>query len=267
MNFHSLEGVIGHRRWELFESKKKLYQCAMKLNQGTNTVKFPSFLEHCKKYLPSDDTIFQCFLKKFMEEENAYLTEIQSVCPGESLSFDHTFKIASNIGYLRTDKKWVCQYDSAFLVFNEKGQVVTWQFTKGTSFQNVRSLLENVVKRCRTQGISVKTVYIDNCCQRRNKVREVFGSDVTVFLDLFHAIQRITRKAPKRHPFYSVFVEQLRLVFRSPGDYGIKRTKQTPSPAEILQNVSSFVMQWKDVSHESQHILTNQTAKINIAVK
>jgi hypothetical protein len=260
MNFHSLEGVIGHRRWEYFESRKKLYQCSIQLSlvDDSNGHPFPSFLDYHKKYLPSDDTISQCFLKKFLEEENAYISEIQSLSPGESLSFDHTFKLASNIGYIRSDKKWVCQYDSAFLVCNENGKIVSWQFTKGTSFQNVRTLLENIVKRCHTHGCTVKTVYVDNCCQWRNKIREVFGSNVTVLLDLFHAVQRITRKIPKRHPFYGACVEQLRLVFRSSGDCGIERTKPTPSPTQLLQNVDSFISQWKDVSHENRFVLTKE---------
>lgn len=33
------------------------------------------------------------------------------------------------------------------------------------------------------------------------KLQEVFGEDATVRLDVFHAVQRITRKIPKRHPF------------------------------------------------------------------
>ena len=260
MNFHSLEGVICHRRWEHFESRKKLYQCSIQLSLGDSSDHhFPSFLDyHKKKHLPSDDTISQCFLKKFMEEENAYLSEIQSLHPGESLSIDHTFKIASNIGYVRSDKKWVCQYDSAFLVFNENGKIISWQFTKGTSFQSVRALLENIVKHCHTHRCTIKTVYVDNCCQWRNKIREVFGSNVTVLLDLFHAVQRITRKMPKRHPFYGACVEQLRLVFRSPGDHGIERTKPTPLAPELLQNIDSFISQWKDVSHENQLILTKE---------
>ena len=45
---------------------------------------------------------------------------------GNSISFDHTFKIASNIGYTREDKKWI---DSAFLVLNDEGQLLTWQGT------------------------------------------------------------------------------------------------------------------------------------------
>lgn len=89
---------------------------------------------------------------------------------GSIISFDHTFKIASNIGYYRKDKVWVSQYDSLFLVMNCKGEVVAWQFTKGTSFEHVRSLLEGLVSHSPKQGQQVTTVYIDDCCKLRNKI-------------------------------------------------------------------------------------------------
>ena len=76
---------------------------------------FPSFQSFWEKHLPSD-IIRKYFLAKFIQEEQAYIADIQSVHPEENLSFDHTFKIASNIGCLRADNKWVCQYDRAFLV-------------------------------------------------------------------------------------------------------------------------------------------------------
>lgn len=72
--------------------------------------------------------------------------DISSRVPVLRLLWDHTFKIASNIGRLRPDKKWTCQYDSVFLVFNGNGQVVSWQFTKGNGFDHVRNLLHNVKK-------------------------------------------------------------------------------------------------------------------------
>ena len=57
----------------------------------------------------------------------------------DSISFDHTFKIASNIGYLREDKQWINEYDSLLLILNNEGKVVSWQLTKGTlTFQAVQ---------------------------------------------------------------------------------------------------------------------------------
>ena len=55
----------------------------------------------------------------------------------KSICLDHTFKVASNIGYLRPDGRWVTQYGSVFIVLNEEGEVVTWQFTNSTSIDEV----------------------------------------------------------------------------------------------------------------------------------
>ena len=110
MNFHSLEGVIHHRHWEFFESRRSIYQTlhstsTHEKHHSYPTLCFPTFKEFGEKYLPSDDIIRKCFLAKFLEEKVAYINDIQSVCPGETLSFDHTFKFASNIGCIRPDKK------------------------------------------------------------------------------------------------------------------------------------------------------------------
>lgn len=64
--------------------------------------------------------------------------------PSNNISFDHTFKVATNIGYFREDRKWVHVYDSLFLVMSDTGQVLTWQLAKGTSFGEVKSLLEDL---------------------------------------------------------------------------------------------------------------------------
>ena len=44
-----------------------------------------------------------------------------------NLTADHTFKVATNIGIVR-DGKWLKMFDSLFIVLNEKGVVLSWQF-------------------------------------------------------------------------------------------------------------------------------------------
>lgn len=163
----------------------------------------------------------------------------------ESISFDHTFKIASNIGYLREDKKWISEYDSVFLVLSKDGKVLTWQLTKGTSFDQITTVLQGVAQQA--QG-KLKVVYIDECCKLRQKIRKIFGSNVMVKLDLFHAVQRITKTLPKKHALYKNCTQELRLVFRCKGDCEITRLSSTPSAAIIQENLDNFVIKWKDVT-------------------
>ena len=49
-----------------------------------------------------------------------------------SISFDHTFKIASNIGYHK-ENKWIKAYNSMFIVLNEIGFIKSYKFTEGTA--------------------------------------------------------------------------------------------------------------------------------------
>ena len=130
-----------------------------------------------------------CFLAEFLNHEKYYLKEMTCIPVSETISFDHTFKVAMNIGYLREDSKWISQYDGLFI---GNGQVST----KGTSFAHVKSLLQDLLKRPHQQ---IKTIYVDGCCKLRAKIKSVFGPNIMVKLDLFHAVQRITKTLSKKH--------------------------------------------------------------------
>ena len=141
--------------------------------------------------------------------------------------------MASNIGYRRLDGKWITLYNSIFIVLNDVGQIVMWQFTKTTGFDEVTPMLTTLVMRI-NQPIKI---YVDNCCQQRAKLKQIFGQETIVNLDLFHAVQRLTRVMPKRHPMYSCCINDLKLIFRSSGDMGKKRQCCTPNDAQLLQNI------------------------------
>ena len=208
--------------------------------------------------LPSDDTIISCFVLNFREYE-VYYTERMSELSALYLSADHTFKVAANIGVHLPDNKWVTQYDSLFCILNEKGQVVAWQLTKGTAFDHVENLLKGLKERLDKQGAVVKAIFVDNCCQFRKKIEKVFGSEVPVKLDLFHATLRVIQKIPKRsrhfmtHSCVSDFVN----VFRKENDKEKDRKQETPSSQEMLDNLKLFLLKWKDVKHgDDEDVLT-----------
>ena len=87
-------------------------------------------------------------------------------------------------------------------------------------------------------------VYIDDCCKLRNKIKKLFGYNITVKLDLFHAIQRITKTLSKKHSLFQQCIQDLRLVFRCKGDYEISRLSNTPSIEIIQKNMENFVTKW-----------------------
>ena len=202
----------------------------------------------------------KCFLANFLKEEQVYLQDMVMINVGDTISFDHTFKVATNIGYLREDNVWVPQYDSLFLVMNGVGKIVTWQFTKGTYFTLVEQVLRDLNIRSEQQQCKIKTVYIDNCCSLRKKIQSALGNDISVKLDIFHAVQRIVRTLPKRHECFYKCLERLRLVFRTDGDSNKKRTSNTPSPDIMLRNMEQFVKEWKDVkSGSGKNLFTLET--------
>lgn len=217
----------------------------------------------CKEWveLPSDDIIIGCFILHF-EENNVFYTERMSDLSALYLSADHTFKVAANIGVRLPGNKWVTQYDSLFCVLNEKGQVVAWQLTKGTSFNHVEDLLKDLKKRLDNQNVTLNAIYVDNCCHVRKKITEIFGTNIPVKLDLFHAISRVTKKIPKctRHYMTGSCILDFANVFRSHTDKEKERKQPTPSPEQMERNLTSFLKKWNNVQHgEEESVLTSGT--------
>ena len=65
MNFHSVEGVIGHMRWKRYEEKRRIYQTYIEVHKAGDSSEDQSSINLtppfessvCHKLLPSDDTI------------------------------------------------------------------------------------------------------------------------------------------------------------------------------------------------------------------
>ena len=166
--------------------------------------------------------------------------------------FDHTFKVASNIGYLRPDGKWVTLYESIFIVLNEEGVVVAWQFTKTTSLEEEKSLLLSLKKILELPSL---IVYVDNCCQVRRQLQEIFGHDVLV---KFHTVQRVSRAMCKQHTFYLPCIHDFRLSLRNSVDRGKRRLMHTPDADVINRNIERFINIW---SKTEINIITPKVAK------
>lgn len=79
-----------------------------------------------------------------------------------------------------------------FCVLNSVGQVVTWKLTRGLSFDEIAPALRLLNERLRGQGVLVSTFYVNICCSWRKKLVDVFGQQLNVYLDIFHAVQRIS---------------------------------------------------------------------------
>ena len=272
-----IESILAERRWGYYTRRKEMYSAAVKSYKCQQSdfemEAFPDFSEIGLPHLPSNDIIAHIFLHDFFENERRYIHSVQQLLCEQFLSIDHTFKVATNIGYVRSDGKWTTLFDGLLLVMNEKGQVISWQFTNSTAFDNVADLLSQLARRFQNANKSINIISVDNCCQWRKKLQNVFGDNVRVVLDLFHAVQRISRKIPKRHPYYHSCIQDLRLAFRQKGDYGLKRTLDTPSSKTITENLNDFANKWrkidkngwkiftKEAQHEVQKLITHASKK------
>ena len=90
---------------------------------------------------------------------------------------------------------------------------MTWRLTPRLSFAEVEDDLRALKNRLLSQGKALKEFYIDNCCTWRKKLQTVFGDQLVVCLDIFHAVKRVSDKIPKRHPLRQECMRDWQMVF------------------------------------------------------
>ena len=240
-NFSVIEKILSSSFVDTFTRKQLMYP----------DKEFPAISNLFRTFSPSDDLIKKCFVRYYERFHSRYVNEVNKI-EFKHLSCDHTFKVTANIGYIR-EGKWCKQYDSVFLVLNEHGKCKGFEFTKGTGFEHVHELM----KQLSQQPYKCSHIFIDNCCDWRLKIRNVFP-DVLVKLNLFHAIKRLTNALPKKHPFFDDVCKEIGLVFRKSGDFLEERQEATPEPKEIITNMVSFVSKWNDIHHNGWRIVTHE---------
>ena len=110
------------------------------------------------------------------------------------LTMDHTFRI-TKIGY--TDEisgRFVPQSTALFLVMNSTGEIVDYKLTNTTNMSTVANLLRKLKERLSSP---LTVIIVDNCCNVRKKLVDIFGRQLSVRLDLFHAVKRFSNIIPK----------------------------------------------------------------------
>lgn len=260
-------GIVAIERF--ISSQRKVTEINI-LTQVMNCLCLPE-LTACKTLstlvnpCPSNDIICKCFITEFLINQQKYNYAMSQIMATDIISFDHTFKVAANIGYLRSDGKWVTQYNSVMIVMNEGGQVMGWQFTKTTSMDEVKRLFLNI--RNRIVDLEKLIIIADNCCSVKGKLSEVFGSNMAVKLDLFHAVQRVTKKLPKKHPMYKLCTDDLRLVFRKSTDLGYTRADPTADFTTILNNMDRFIRKWSECELHGSKIMNEAALKETTLLK
>ena len=67
-------------------------------------------------------------------------------------------------------------------------------------------------------------------------------------LDIFHAVQRVTKTLPKKHLLMKDCVRELQFVFRCDGDSGKDRLAETLPPDVISMKLDAFIKEWENRS-------------------
>ena len=101
-------------------------------------------------------------------------------------------------------------------------------------------------------------IYVDNCCQWRNKLQSSFP-DAVVYLDIFHAFQRISKTISKYHSFCFEVNRDMKLIFRDFDDNGEKRTKPTPNPETMMKRIDQFLNKWKNIDFKGWKVISSKT--------
>lgn len=125
--FNKIEVFSGQRYLYYFSKRQCRYAGHIVTFLSKNTSvdkeslpKFPLF--DVWRPTPSTDTILQCFLYIFKENEQFFRQHMSEKKAKVWISTDHTFKVAANVGCNLPDGSWGTQFDSLFIVLNKKGQ-------------------------------------------------------------------------------------------------------------------------------------------------
>lgn len=142
-------------------------------------------------------------------------------------------------------------------------KVLLWlgNLLKPTSLEEVKSLLLSLNKRIELSENISFTVYADNCCQVRRQLKEIFGQDIQVKLDLFHAVQRVSRAMSRQHILYLPCIRDFKMILRNATDRGEKRTMPTPDSDTLNRNIEHFLNTWADAQFDNCNIITPKVAK------
>ena len=101
MNFYNMETFIIERRWLAYA--RQVDMLSIHKQMTGQCVSQGDFWKSPFSQCPSNDIISKCFLARFLQDEQMYIKDMTAIPTGKSISFDHTFKVAANIGYLRED--------------------------------------------------------------------------------------------------------------------------------------------------------------------
>ena len=223
--------------------------------ESRKTEKFPTI----KIKGPRNTFIGQCFLLGFKEKEYFYKLSMSQLLADEWVKLD-SLKLPTNVG---TNAKgvWKKEVDHLFYCQNEVGQVLTWQLTGTNSFEEIRETLVSIRDRHEQIGKQLRGCSTGFCCNWREKLVPVFGSEFQVKSDVEFAIGILSERLQEESLMYQACIDDFRLVFQDPVDPNKDRILPTAPPPVILNNLEMFKEKWKKVKENGKTVLNHSALK------
>ena len=107
-------------------------------------------------------------------------------------------------------------------------------------------------------------IIVDDCCASRACYVTIFGENILVKLDIWHAIKRLVHVIPKKFEWRAYISKRLGLIVRQDGDWGEERVQITANPAKIMENLSNTLA---DIDQYLQRLPSNKYEELLAEIK
>ena len=210
MSISDIQTIWLQTMYDAYGSRKNAYITACR-RFSKPCLQFYEFNQKCAN--PGEKVITSVIAREYFNKEYLYAQRMTQITCEEWLSCDHTFKVSANIGFW-FNKKWIKLYDTLFIVLNEDGVVLSWKLSKGTKFSSVENSLQLLQDRLHKQGKNPTLFLLDNCCAWSAKIKNIF-QDMSVKLDIFHAVQRVVKQIPRKKGCNEILKHMRRTMIKS----------------------------------------------------
>ena len=267
LSFHSIENIV-MEQYEQYAGESEISMKKIVLAVSGTLIITEHFLNFSKVFFefPHEQLIRSVFIAYSLLFDQTFFNDMTRRT-SKWLACDHTFKSAANIGITRkSDGGWLKMMKCLFCVLGESGDVLHWRFTRGESFDEVKSIFGELKTRHENAKIPVEGVTIDNCCKWKGLLLQIFPG-IVVKLDLSHAVQRFVSTLPMVVRKCSNICKEYGLVFRSPNDIGIQRLQKTPNKEILRVNLESFEQKWKSKVVKGHKVMSPAAMKAIANIK
>jgi hypothetical protein len=214
---------------------------------ATTAMQVPPFLKHNNingyncRVIPKG-AINNIVQADFAAQKELIIIKIKGI-PASVLKIDFSYKLAAKIRVYTGRGKSFTPY---------KCTVTFWKASKTLeSFAELKQDLIWSKQRLQEKGCLMKVVYVDNCCQVQNTLRNIFGHYVYILLNIWHRLKHwnlILREPTKAQAgtfraimSCSVFMIEKLEWNHAKAKLKIKFHPRTPTKKEIIKECQAIV--------------------------